>query len=129
MSGIQTNVRLSEVARLNLARLQSHYGTNATATLSFVVAEAVRRLPPPTPFTLPSPEEEDDEPQEPVKAVDGDTRWRRQLLATHTGLNTDDAADLALREALERRSLPEEPDDSFVADAQRRAHSVDSASA
>lgn len=57
----QLNVRLAPVARENLARLQAFYGTNATATLSFVLAEAVRRLPPSKPFALPSPDVNDED--------------------------------------------------------------------
>src|SRR5258708_36175528 len=66
----QTSVLLSQVARDNLARLQAFYGTNITATLSFLLAEAVRRLPPPQPFTLPAPEAAD---------VDGDELTARRV--------------------------------------------------
>ncbi len=41
--------------------------------------------------------------------LDADTVRRYRMLAAHEGLSVGDAIDLALREALERRSLPEEP--------------------
>lgn len=40
--------------------------------------------------------------------LDADTVRRYRLLAAHEGLSAGDAIDLALREALERRQLPEE---------------------
>ncbi len=52
--------------------------------------------------------------------LDRDTVWRYRLLATHMRFSVGDAIDLALREALERRGLPEEPNDP-VDDSRRDA--------
>ena len=43
--------------------------------------------------------------------LDADVVRRYRLLAVHEGLVVGDAVDLALREALERRGLPEEFDE------------------
>ena len=57
---VQVNVRMSDTTREHLATLKRFYGvTNTTSLLAFVLAEAVRHLPPPQPFTLPSPQLED----------------------------------------------------------------------
>ena len=40
--------------------------------------------------------------------LDADVVRRYRLLAAHEGLSVGDALDLALREALDRRGLPEE---------------------
>jgi hypothetical protein len=40
--------------------------------------------------------------------LDADVVRRYRLLAAHEGLSVGDALDLALREALERRGIPEE---------------------
>jgi len=40
--------------------------------------------------------------------LDADVVRRYRLLAAHEGLTAGDAIDLALREALERRGIPEE---------------------
>lgn len=63
----QINVRLSPAALGHLDTLKRYFGLrNTTATLTFLLGDAVRRLnaQPLQPFVLPSPEVEDEDEQD-----------------------------------------------------------------